>query len=100
MIAVYKSMLALAPCTCAPPAAGAEYFDVPEECPTCQRFSELNHKLLRLMPNLPPYETYAVGPRHGEGFLPKRENARRRVLEQALAKSMTAEPAEHEEEKS
>jgi hypothetical protein len=70
MIAVYREMRTLK-CTCEPRPADMPYWDAPEECPTCERFSELNHKLLRLMPNLPPYEVYAAGPRlspeEGEG---------------------------------
>jgi hypothetical protein len=91
MLELYAEHRALK-CTCEPEPESMLYYDVPDECSGCRRGAELNHQLLRMM-QLPCYETYAVTPVSGEGFLRREEEARRLVLEEALAGGRGKTPA-------
>jgi hypothetical protein len=71
-------------CECESEPESMPYYDVPDECSGCRRGAELNHTLLRML-HLPCYETYAIPPVSGEGFLQEAEEARRDAFEQALA---------------
>jgi hypothetical protein len=83
MLEIYAELRALK-CTCEPEPESMLYYDVPDECAGCRQGAILNHTLLRML-QLPCFETYAITPVNGEGFLRREEEARRDVFEQALA---------------
>jgi hypothetical protein len=82
MLEIYEEHRALK-CTCEPAPENQLYWDVPDECSGCRRGAELNQTLLRML-HLPCYETYAIPPVRGEGFLQEAEEARRDAFEQVL----------------
>jgi hypothetical protein len=80
---LYRAMRALK-CRCEPWPEDTPSYYAPE-CPDCVEWARLNRALAPLV-GLPLHETCCVPPPNAESsFLPAEEEARRAVLEEALA---------------